>query len=576
MAETAVAERPTLTHFKPEKAFLAETGGFEHVEFAVDSSSGLIVKAGDPRDVRAYVAGEGSRAQLEGRTPRSIREDIGGVLLPGFVDAHAHPFLFSGVELPNPTDVSGAETKEQLIAALKKAASDKEPGKFVVAQGFDTSKIKNLTRTDLDKASSRHNIVVYDPSYHGCVVNSRAFSEVEKYGQDYERKTGKLRGVKRADGTLKESWVYMTFELIEAEQSIEKLVEATRTTFEDHLSRGITTIQDLEVSTYPETVAYFMLRQEMGDKFPVSEIYMQPRTLKYVLSQMEDLRARGLVSGEDEIQRLIKERVLGIKLYADGSFGSHTASVEERYEDIGHDEKQPHGFNYYTDSMLNEAVEYAKKMGVQNLAVHAIGDKGIRRAIETAQKWRVAAEQAKLDPTKFRIEHYEMPTAKHNQQAAELGIWAVPQPNFLADDLVYSDRLGQRVSMLCPHRDIVNAGVSMMLGSDGMPTSALFGIFMATHAPEASQRLTFPEALLAYTLASGKYEGKQRGELKEGQQADMVVLDQKGIDQVLEGGPIGTEEMKKMSSYERRDLLALDANVQRVYRLGQLVHSKAA
>ncbi len=570
MNEATVAERPTLTHFKPEKAFSSETGGFEHVEFAVDSTSGLIVKAGDPRTVRAYVAGEESRAQLSGVTPRAIREDLGGVLLPGFVDAHAHPFLFSGIELPNPIDVSGAQTKEALVAALKKAALDKEPGKFVVAQGFDTGKIKDLTRHDLDKASSNHNIVVYDPSYHGCVVNSRAFQEVERYGRQYERKTGKLRGVKKPDGTLKESWVYMTFELIEAEQSVEKLVEATRANFEDHISRGITTIQDLEVSTYPEAVAYFMLRQEMGDKFPVSEIYMQPRTLRYVLSQIEDLRARGLVSGEDEISRLIKERVLGLKLYADGSFGTHTASVEKRYGD--HEESHPHGFNYYTDAMLNDAIKYAREMGVQNLAIHAIGDRGIKRAVETAQKWRVVAEEAKFDPTKFRIEHYEMPTPKLNQKAAELGIWVVPQPNFLAGDLVYEDRLGERVSMLCPHRDIVNAGVSMMLGSDGMPTSALFGIFMATHAPEASQRLTFPEALLAYTLASGRYEGKNRGQLKEGQQADIVVLDQKGIDQVLEGKPLGAQE--KIDSYEQR--AALDINVQRVYRLGQLVHSRAA
>lgn len=567
MSETVVAERPTLTHFKPEKAFSAETGGFERVEFAVDSITGMIEKAGDPRDVRAYVSGEESRAQLEGRAPRTITRDIGGVLLPGFVDAHAHPFLFSGIELPNPTDVSGAQTKEELIAVLKRAAADKEPGKFVVAQGFDTSRIKNLTRKDLDEASSRHKIVVYDPSYHGCVVNSKAFDEVEKYGEDYERKTGKLRGIKRADGNLKESWVYMTFELIEAEQSVEKLVEATRATFEDHITRGITTIQDLELGTYQEVVAYFMLRREMGDRIPVSQIYLQPRTLRYVLSQIEDLRARGLVSGEDDIQRLIKERILGIKLYADGSFGSHTALVDEPYEDT-----HGHGFTFYTNRMLNDAVRMAREMGVENLAVHAIGDKGIQRAVDTAKKWRAAAEKAHLDPTKFRIEHYEMPTAEINRQVAELGIWAVPQPNFIADDLAYSDRLGERVRMFCPHKNIINAGIPMMFGSDGMPTSALFGIFMATHAPEASQRLTFAEALLAYTLASGRYEGKQRGQLKTGQQADIVVLNQEGIDKVLEGGPINPQE--KIDSYEVR--AALDANVQRVYRLGQLVHSKAA
>ncbi|TSC87847.1 MAG: metal dependent amidohydrolase superfamily protein [Microgenomates group bacterium Gr01-1014_7] len=564
MSETAVAERP-LTHFQPDKAFSSETRGFEQTEFVVDPSSGLIIKAGNARDVTAWIEGERGRATAE--RPVDISVVRGGVMLPGFVDAHAHPFLFSGIELPNPTDVSGAETKEQLIAILKKAVNDKEPGKFVVAQGFDTSKIKNLTRRDLDEVSPHHKIVVYDPSYHGCVVNSKAFDEVERYGKDYERKTGKLRGVKQANGHLKESWVYMTFELIEAEESVERLVEATRATFEDHLTRGITTIQDLELGTYQEVIAYFMLRQEMGDKIPVSEIYLQPRTLRYVLSQIEDLRGRGLVSGEDDIQSLIKERVLGIKLYADGSFGTHTALIDEPYEDT-----HGHGFTFYTNRMFDDAIRLAKEMGVENIGVHAIGDRGIQRAVNTAKKWRVLAEKAHLDPTRFRIEHYEMPTAEINRQVAELGIWAVPQPNFIADDLIYSDRVGERIRMICPHKDILNQGVPMMLGSDSMPTSALFGIFMATHAPEVSQRLTFAEALLAYTLASGRYEGKARGELKEGQQADIVVLDQKGVDQVLEGGPLGTSD--KIDSGEVR--AALDANVQRVFRLGEEVHRRSA
>lgn len=565
MAESSL-ESQTLTHFQPEGAYSPERPGPQTIELVANPVSGEIIKSGDPRDVRQWINGERSRATQLGLKPPDITEVHGGLLLPGLVDAHAHPFIYSGIELLNPLDVSQIQTKEELISQLKKATSTVRKGQFVVAAGLDTRNIRDLTADDLDQVSPDHKVVVYDPSFHGCVVNHQALSEVERFGSDYQVRTKtQLRGQKLADGHLKEDWVYMTWELLEAEEGVDRLVEQTEKEFENSLRRGVTAIHDMELGTYNEVIAWLMLRQKMGEKIPVRQIYLQPRTLKYVLSQVEDLRERGLISSEEDILKLAKTGVLGMKVYSDGSFGAHTALMHEPYADTG-----TKGLVFHRMEQLNEALRLAQKYSIENVAIHAIGDRGIQRAVEMAKKWARLAAKGQFDPTKFRIEHFELPTKETIQDVADLGIWVTPQANFLTD-YAYHDRLGERVRMICPHREIVNRGIRMMFGTDGMPSSALFAIWMATHAPEESQRLTFDEALLAYTLASGRYEGKNVGTLSEGQRADIIVADPKLLDQLLSSERVDHPEEVPVGTISR----ALEANIKKVYLRGELVHQKA-
>lgn len=554
-----------LTHFKPETAYSPEKPGSQNIEIVADPVSGKILKSGDPRDVRQWVEGQKSRAELEGLKPPGFTEVHGGLLIPGLVDAHAHPFLYSGLELDKPANVSSIETKEELISQLRERAKTTEKDRFLLAAGLDTTKIKDLTADDLDKVSQEHKVVVYDPSYHGCVVNSRTLAEIERYGTEYQEKAKvRLRGLKLPNGHLKEDWVYMTWELIEAEGGVKRLAEVTQKELETSLTRGVTALHDLELGTYNDFVAWLMLRQKLGERLPVRQVYLQPRTLKYALSQIQDLRERGLVSHEDEILKLAKAGVLGIKVYSDGSFGAHTALLHEPYEDTG-----TKGLVFYRMEQLNQALALAKKYGIENVAVHAIGDRGIQRAVEMAKKWARMAEKGDFDPTKFRIEHFEMPAKETLKEVADLGIWVTPQANFLTD-YAYHDRLGDRVKMICPHREIVNRGIPMMFGTDGMPSSALFAIWMATHAPEESQRLTFDEALLAFSLASGRYEGVKRGTLETGQKADIIVADPKLLDQL-----VSSEKVEHPGEVPMATLIpALEQNIQKVYLRGQLIHSK--
>lgn len=560
MAETTTEAPRTLTHFAPEKAVIPERPGVNQIEIVADPVSGEILKSGDPADVRAWIRAEQGRLQGLGQV--LFTEVKGGLLIPGMIDAHAHPFIYAGLEIAGPINVSQVKTKEDLITKLQSEVGAKEKGKTLVATELATTAIRDLSAKDLDHVSKEHNVVVYDPSYHGCVVNRKMLEEVLRFGKFYQDKARvQLRGeVNLKTGHLTEDWVYMTWELIEAEGGEEKLVELTEKEFEESLARGVTGLHDMEIGTYNELIAYLMLKRKWGEKLPVRQVYLQPRTLKYLGSQIKDLEGRGFQLDE------VIANLDGLKLYADGSFGTHTALVSAPYTDT-----ERVGEEFYQVSELNKALNLARQYGLENIAVHAIGDIGIKRAVELAQRWVRMAEKGLFDPTKFRIEHFEMPTKEILEKVRDLGIWVTPQPNFLTD-YVYHDRLGERVKMICPHREILNYKIPMMFGTDGMPKSALFAIWMATHAPEESQRLTFEEALLAFSLASGRYEGKDVGTLAEGQKADIIVADPKLLEQLTSQDivekpheiPIGTLTA------------AFENNIKKVYLQGELVYPKAA
>ncbi len=543
-----------LLYFQPEMAFSPGTARPHQREVVADSVSGKIIKHGARADVRAWV----------NANPRTVEVVRGGVLIPGFVDAHNHPFAYSGMLISDPIDGYGVENKQQLIQMLKVAAKDKEKGAFIVARRLDEVRIKDLTAADLDEVSTEHKIVVYGLSYHGCFVNTRALLGVEKRGKEFERRTNyQLQGEILPNGHLTAEWVQKTWELAEEEVSVEALAQKTTVAFEDFFRRGITSIHDMDLSTSQQFLAWLLIRKTLGKRMPITRAYLQPKILEDVLSRVNELKARGLISSEDDILELLKNRQLGLKLYADGGLGAHTALLSEPYEDFPN-----HGQIYHTDEQLNRALDLAVRYQIANIAIHAIGDQGIWRAVNMARRWKVIAPRAHLDPTKFRIEHFELPTPEILDAVVELNAWVVLQPNFLTEFYEYEDRLGQRVDLLCSHREIMARSIPMMFGSDGMPTSALLGIYMAIHSPIQSQSLTFDEAITTYIRSSATYEDKSRGSLQEGNQADLVILDSKVIPALQIGGPMYSIEEDEAKKAE------LDNHVDRVYRQGELVYKK--
>jgi predicted amidohydrolase YtcJ len=168
---------------------------------------------------------------------------------------------------------------------------------------------------------------------------------------------------------------------------------------------------------------------------------------------------------------------------------------------------------------IARAVDKAARLELQHIALHCIGDKAIDFAI--AMKQRLQKEYPHMV---WRFEHFEMPSKQAIHTLATEGGIAVMQPNFSWDVEHYQDRLGERISLINPFRNIQDAKVQFAFGSDDMPSGPLEGIAWACEkAPLEHQRLRRDEAIDAYTAAPAHILQTKRGKIEKGYEANFAV-----------------------------------------------------
>jgi predicted amidohydrolase YtcJ len=74
---------------------------------------------------------------------------------------------------------------------------------------------------------------------------------------------------------------------------------------------------------------------------------------------------------------------------------------------------------------------------------------------------------------------------------------------------------------------MLDAGVRLAFGSDGMPMGPLLGVHHAVNAPADGQRLSVTEALRAYTqgAAYAGFDEDRLGTIAVGTRADLVAVE---------------------------------------------------
>ena len=500
-----------LSIYQPEKIVTPETGlrGKENVVLAVDQVTGEIVFRGTDEEAKQWWANEDTQQKYSAH--RRV-DHKGNVVLPGAVDTHNHPVLFTVFD--ETVDLSGAETPDQFRDDIREKA--KGGAEKIMAINWRTEKIQGVDKKELDAICPDKSLVVIDPSFHGGVLNSRAIKELGRIIKPEEMKL--LAGTfDKKTGRVTEEFMIRAWET--AAPSVEMMEKGAEKNLETWLSQGITGVHDMEMTSWDQFQAFLQMQKDWQEKkgltFPVDRFYIAPHIMERLFGEIKNLEQQGLWQGD-----LFKK--MGMKLIADGAFGTHSAKVFSRYDD-----QDTRGEWASKIERVNNAIQMALEHGVENIAIHAIGDEAVARVIKLAQKWERDAQaiQGKpLNTSKWRIEHFELANQQQMKDAAGMGMWVSMQPNFLSDGVDYMKRLGNRTKLLCPHRQVLDSKVAMMFGSDNMPTSALYGIWAATHAPNPEQRVTFPEALAAYTIMGQRHSGREQGDLKVGERADIAVL----------------------------------------------------
>jgi predicted amidohydrolase YtcJ len=426
--------------------------------------------------------------------------DLGArAVVPGFVDSHIH-FFQTGLDRLH-VDLHGATTLDEVMARLEGGARAK-PG-WVYANSFEEDLLgpgAKLTAADLDQAFPVRPVWINRIDYHSAIVNTAALRRlaIPLGTRGVVLDGGRPNGVLRAEAYMQaKALIVRNHPLWMREAAVSEAVHAC-------VARGITAVHALEGGPlFGDEGVHALLRRM--DRLPIDvTLFLQERNVYFT-------------------ERLGFNH-LGGCILIDGSIGSYTAAVAQRYPG-----GQGQGILYETARSLYTFVDPAHRAGAQ-LAFHAIGPRAIQVVLDAYAR---ALDKTPRYDHRHRVEHFELATDAQIERAAALGVVVAMQPSFEhfwgGPHGMYADRLGEAWRDTNRLRDILTAGLRIAGGSDAnvTPPDPLLGMHAAVHHPNPAQRLTPTEALRMMTLdaAYAAFNDPRHGSIEPGKEASFAVLD---------------------------------------------------
>lgn len=479
---------------------------------AIAVSDGRVLVAGSLEEALSR-AGEGAE-----------RIDLGGAcVIPGLTDAHAH--FIGYAEQRHRVDLTGAASIDEVREMISEYIGRGVRGEWVIGRGWDQNDWPDREypdRTDLDEVSRDVPIFVRRVCGHAAVANSRAL-ELAGIDERTPDPPGGLivrDGEGRPTGLLFEEAMDLVREVVPSFTADERksfLREAAR----ECLAAGLVGIHEMGISI-----------EEAGLYRDLCEAGELPFRVTAYLDSPEGMVPEG---AGDELSRPPIGgcfRIVGVKFYADGSLGARSAALLEEYAD----DPGNRGMLVTDPERLYSGILECHTMGIQ-AAVHAIGDRGIRTALDIYE--RILEERPRMD-ARHRIEHAQIVHDADIGRFSRLGIIPSMQFTHCTSDMPWAEsRLGpERVKGAYAWRSFLEAGCRIPGGSDFPVESIdpLLGLYAAVTRRDLAgqpsggwhdaQCLTMEEAVRAFTVdaAYAVHLEDERGSLSPGKLADFVVL----------------------------------------------------
>jgi len=491
--------------------------------------NGIVLTPDDPA-ATAMLVGDGT-VRWAGRDPDRHADaaartvDLAGALVtPAFVDAHVHT-TSTGLALTG-LDLTAATSLADALARVEQAARAARGG-TVLGHGWDETRWpehRPPTRQELDRASYGGVVYLSRIDVHSAVVSSALLATVPE--------------VQRADGFTDGGHLTREAHHVVRRVSRESVTDEQRRSVQRAALRhaaslGMGCVHELagpDISSRADLLALLELaRAEPG-----------PEVLPY----WGELGAEG-VAHAGELGAL---GAAG-DLFADGSIGSHTAALTERYADADHP-----GHAYLSAAQIRDHVVACTEAGVQ-AGFHAIGDAALDAVAAGLAEAADRLGARRVRSARHRIEHVEMVSPEALATFARLGVVASVQPAF--DRLwggeagMYAERLGvDRALRLNPLRALATAGVVLALGSDSpvTPLDPWGSVRAAVQHRTPGFGITLADAFAAHTVG-GAHAARRDGEgvLRAGAPATFAVWEPTELDPatrlpVLDGPPPGCRE----------------------------------
>lgn len=466
-----------------------------------------------------FVGDKKSALELKGDKTELV--DLKGkTLMPGFINPHTHVML--NALIADSTDVS--PFKYKTIAEVTQVLKDASKKGSVLAFGYDPSLMTDpgqLNFKTLDAISTEVPIVVVNKSGHIAYGNHKAFelanvtdATPKPIGGSYQKdKQGHLTGVGYE--------VPAVGKLISAVNKITpdqypKMAKEGLKVFAD---AGYTTVTDLALGLPLPTQENHIKIMRDASLAPDAIVRVQGYVVTNLLDKIPELQKQN--------NEMFK--ILGLKIWADGSIQGYTAAMKQNYKGV--DSK---GTLNFSQDQLTELVVNARKQGVQ-VAVHANGDQAIEDTLVAFEK---AQKTYPSNDPRFRIEHASIVDPDQWKRVVQVKA----TPSFTEHHVyywgdVFQDKIlgNPRAEWLDAAKTAKDLGLKFSFNDDTLaPARPLFFIQVAAtrqtddgRVLNAQQKISIDDAIKGVTLypAWQSFREKELGSIETGKFADFVILD---------------------------------------------------
>jgi predicted amidohydrolase YtcJ len=438
--------------------------------------------------------------------PGPGRVDLGGrCVLPGFTDSHVHFPTWAVAQ--DEVRLEDTRSLDEALARVRDALPGSK-GTWLRGRGWrsgDWSPAVEPTKEALDQIVSDRPVALMARDSHSLWLNSaalaRANGDLQVPGGVVELDArGEPTGVLREESCWHFRDAYIDI-------SDDEYIEAMRAGLKLAAARGVTALHDKDgwlgaLRFWQRLEAEGALTLRVWQSLPAEKA-----------DELADVDVRSGLGGP-----LLR---LGyLKAFMDGTLGSQTARMLDGS-----------GVEITSREELAELIRAGARAGFP-LAVHAIGDRANREALDAFEETRDS--WAGLRP---RIEHAQLLAPEDLPRFAELGVAASVQFSHAPSDRELADRFwGELESEPYAFRSLLDSGAVLANGSDAPieeldPLAGIRAGVLRTldERPgwRREQALTAEQALVATCRTPAWLSGDEhrRGRLLPGFYADLVVLD---------------------------------------------------
>jgi predicted amidohydrolase YtcJ len=486
----------------------------------------------------AAVAPDDALRELAGPATDVVDLD-GGLLTPGFQDAHVHP-VFAGALLLQ-CDLQDAAGPQDLLARVSAYAAAHPGRDWVVGGGWSMEAFPGGRphREELDAVVPDRPVYLTNRDGHAAWVNTAALHLAGVHRDTADPRDGRIE--RDADGAptglLHEGAAMLVGRLLPAATEADS--RAALLAAQKHLlSLGVTAWQDAIVGPYlgrPDNLSTYLAADAAGELVVrvVGDLWWDRERGLEQLPELRERRASGPAG---------RFRPTTVKIMQDGVAESFTAAMTAPYRDACGCRTSNSGLSFVEPELLRRAVTALDADGFQ-VHLHTLGDRAVREALDAVEAARAANGS---HDRRHHLAHLQVVHPDDVPRFAGLDVtatiqplWAVHEPQM--DELTIpflGEGLAERQY---PFADLHAAGARLAAGSDWAVSSAdpWAGLHVAVNRtppdPDGpppppflpEQRLSLATALTAYTRGSARVNRLDdvTGTLEVGKDADLVVHD---------------------------------------------------